>query len=244
VCLKYVYFYDRILINERIVMKMLKYLIAGGIIYFTICSPIQVLAQEAQKGSFDVSADLYSNYVWRGSKLGTGPAFQPSVEFSGGGLAIGVWGSVDAGGYSEADPYISYSFPGGLSLGVTDYYLPDLPFSETSQAEGSHGLELNFSVPLGAFSVSANYIVNEAGGVGTYGGDKYFEIGYAFDRISLFAGAGDGWHTEGGAFKVCNAGLEVSKEIEVTERFSIPVTGQVVVNPDRNKLFVLVGISF
>jgi len=226
-------------------MKDVKYLIAGGILLLIVISlPIQAGAQEARKGSFDVSAGFYSNYIWRGSKLGTGPAFQPSVEFSSGGLAIGVWGSVDAGGYAEADPYITYSFPGGLSLGVTDYYLPDLPFSETSNAEGSHGLELSIGLPLGGFSISANYIVNEAGGVGTYGGDKYFEIGYAFNSISLFAGAGDGWHTGGGGFKFCNAGLEVSKEIEVTDRFSIPLTGQVVLNPDSDKLYVLVGISF
>ncbi|MDX9725454.1 MAG: hypothetical protein RBT38_03630 [Bacteroidales bacterium] len=226
-------------------MKDEKYLTAGVILFLMICSlPLQAWAQEERKGRFDVSADLYSNYIWRGSKLGTGPAFQPSVEFTSGGLAIGVWGSVDAGGYSEADPYISYSFPCGLSLGATDYYLPDLSFSETSKADGSHGLELSMGIVRGGFSMNVNYIVNEAGGIGTYGGDKYFEIAYSFTSIRIFAGAGDGWHTGGGGFRVCNAGLEVSKEIVVTDRFSIPVTGQVVLNPDSDKLFILVGISF
>lgn len=226
-------------------MKNLKFF-TGTVILLLILNflPLKVSAQEESDRKFNVNADLYSNYIWRGSKLGTGPAFQPLVKFSDGGLTVGVWGSFDANGYSEADPYISYSFPFGLSLGLTDYYLPDLPLSETSRFSGSHALELNSGFEIGGFSLSANYIVNEAGGIGSDGGDKYFQIGYAFEDAGIFAGAGDGWHTADGGFNLCNIGLEVSKEIEVTDRFSIPVTGQIVVNPDTEKLFVVVGVSF
>ena len=226
-------------------MKNLKYLTRTVVLLLIINSlPPKVGAQEESGSKFNVSAGLYSSYVWRGSKLGQGPAFQPSIDFSDGGLTIGVWGSVDAGGYAEADPYISYSFPFGLTLGITDYYLPDLPLSETSIVSGSHALELNCGFEQGGFSLGANYIVNEAGGIGSAGGDKYVQIGYNFGDAGIFAGAGDGWHTAGGGFRICNIGLEVSKEIEVTDRFSIPVTGQVGVNPDTEKLFVVVGISF
>ncbi len=226
-------------------MKKLKFLNAGLVLVVLINSfTMKVVAQEETDRRFNVNADLYSSYIWRGSLLGQGPAFQPSVSFSDGGLTIGVWGSFDASGYTEADPYISYSFPFGLTLGITDYYLPDLPLSETSRVAGSHALELNCGFELGGFSLSANYIVNEAGGIGSAGADKYFQIGYAFKDVGFFAGAGDGWHTSDGEFSICNLGLSVSKEIEVTERFSIPVTGQVVVNPESEKLFVVVGISF
>jgi hypothetical protein len=226
-------------------MKNLRYLTETAFLLLIINSlPLKVGAQEESGSKFNVGADIYSSYVWRGSKLGQGPAFQPSVDFSDGGLTVGVWGSVDAGGYTEADPYISYSFPFGLSLGITDYYLPDLPLSETSIVSGSHALELNCGFEQGGFSLSANYIVNEAGGIGSAGGDKYVQIGYNFGDAGIFSGAGDGWHTASGGFNICYIGLEVSKEIEVTDRFSIPVTGQVVVNPDSEKLFVVVGISF
>ncbi|HAX94336.1 MAG TPA: hypothetical protein DCY25_10410 [Bacteroidales bacterium] len=226
-------------------MKNLKFLTGTAVLLLIINSlPLKVSAQEESGSKFNVNTGLYSNYIWRGSKLGQGPAFQPSVDFSEGGFTIGVWGSFDAAGYTEADPYISYSFPFGLSLGLTDYYLPDLPLSETSRLSGSHALELNSGFELGGFSLSANYIVNEAGGIGSDGGDKYFQIGYDFADIGIFAGAGDGWHTSDGVFNICNLGLEVSREIEVTDRFSVPVTGQVVVNPDSGKLFVVVGISF
>ena len=61
-------------------------------------------------------------------KYGQGPAIQPTVKYVAGGLTVGVWGSFDASGYAETDPYISYALPFGLSFGLTDYYYPGLPF--------------------------------------------------------------------------------------------------------------------
>ena len=127
---------------------------------------------------------------------------------------------------------------------MTDYYLPDLPLFETSAASGSHALEMNGSFTKGGFSISANIILNEAGGIASAGGDKYFQIGYAFRNINIFAGAGDGWHTINGDFNICNIGAGTSKEIRITDNFSIPVTGQIIFNPDREKLFVVAGFSF
>jgi hypothetical protein len=206
--------------------------------------PVKTVAQEQQESNFSVNADVYSNYIWRGSKLGTGPAFQPSVKFSGGGLTVGVWGSFDANGYSEADPYISYSFPFGLSLGLTDYYLPGLSFFETSKETGSHAFEFNAGFTKGRISLGANYIFNEAGGIASAGGDKYFQIGYSFSNVSLIAGAGDGWHTSDGEFNLSNLGIGASKILQITEKFALPLTGQIILNPDKEVFYVVAGISF
>ncbi len=202
-----------------------------------------IQAQEEEKTSnFETGADIFSSYVWRGSKL-AGPSFQPSMSYSTGGLTIGVWGSFDSQGYAEADPYISWSFPFGLSLGVTDYYFCDQKLFETSDSIGSHALDLNLGFETGGLSLSANYIVNEAGGAGSVGGDMYFEAGYDFGNFNIFLGAGDGWHTEEGDFQICNIGIGTSKEIKITETFSLPVSGQVVVNPNTEQLFVVVGFT-
>lgn len=209
-----------------------------------ILTTSQFFAQEEEsKPSFNVGADIYSNYVWRGTKLGTGPSFQPSLTFEAGGLTLGVWGAFDANGYMEADPYISYAFPFGLSLGITDYYLPSLPLFEVSDTAGSHAFELNAGFAKGGLSLSANYIVNEAGGIASTGGDMYFQAGYEFKIFSIFLGAGDGWHTSDGKFAVCNVGIGASKEIKITDTFSVPVSGQVVVNPEKEALYVVVGFS-
>lgn len=199
---------------------------------------------EESPSKFSVGADLYSNYIWRGTKLGTGPAVQPTVKFVTGGLTIGVWGSFDAHGYAEVDPYISYAFDFGLSVGVTDYYYPPQEFFDVSDTTGSHAFEINAGYTIKGLTLSANYIVNEAGGAASVGGDKYFQAGYAFKHFSLVMGAGDGWHTSDGDFNICHIGIGTTKVIKITDSFSIPVTGQVIFNPEREQLYVVVGFSF
>jgi len=205
-----------------------------------ICS-LNVNAQEEEKKSpFSLGADFYSNYVWRGSALGTGPAFQPSVKFNTGGLTIGVWGSFDASGYAEADPYISYAFK-GFSVGLTDYYYPRAGGSFAS--DSTNAFEINAGYAIGGLSLSANYILNEASVAASAGKDMYFQASYAFKNFNVGVGAGDGWHTADGEFNVCNIFLGTGKVIKITDNFSIPVTGQVVYNPDKDKFYMVVGFS-
>jgi len=216
-----------------------------GVVVSVIISIIQVSAQdESSNSGFSVGADLYSNYIWRGSKYGQGPAVQPTVKFVTGGLTLGVWGSFDASGYTEADPYISYSLPCGLSLGLTDYYYPGSPFFETSDTAGSHAFEINAGFVTGGLSLSANYIINEAGGAESAGGDTYLQAGYAFSNFNVFIGAGDGWHTSDGKFAICNLGVGTSKVIKLTDSFSIPVNGSVILNPEKEQFYLVVGFSF
>jgi len=196
--------------------------------------------------SFDAGADIVSNYIWRGTKFGTGPAIQPYVEFSAGNFAIGSWGSF---GFTdneaaEADLYLSYGFDFGLSIGLTDYYYPGTSYFDYSSASGSHGFEVNLGYEISGFSIGANYMLNEAPGAGTAGGDMYFELGYSFESVSLFAGGGDGWHTSTGDFALCNVGLTVSKEIQITEKFALPLSGSMIWNPDKEQYYVVAGISF
>jgi hypothetical protein len=220
-------------------------MIFTGLFALVVTGTTRLQAQDKKADSkFNVGADLYSNYVWRGTKYGQGPSVQPSVKFVNGGLTIGVWGSFDASGYSEADPYISYSLPVGLSFGLTDYYYPGLQFFDVSKTSGSQAFEINTGFTKGGLSLSANYIINEAGGAASAGGDTYFQAGYAFTHFNLFAGAGSGWHTTDGEFNLCNIGFGTTKEIKLTETFSIPVSGQVILNPDREQLYLVVGFTF
>jgi hypothetical protein len=220
-------------------------MIFTGMIVLVILSTQRLQGQEGNANSkFSVAADLYSNYIWRGTKYGQGPAVQPSVKFVTGGLTVGVWGSFDANGYAEADPYFSYSLPFGLSLGLTDYYYPGLEVFDISDTTGSHAFEINAGFVKGGLSLSANYILNEAGGAASMGGDMYYQAGYAFTYFNLFVGAGNGWHTSDGKFALCNLGIGTSKTIKLTDSFSIPVSGQVILNPEREQLFVVVGFSF
>ncbi|MFA6400775.1 MAG: hypothetical protein WCX31_04000 [Salinivirgaceae bacterium] len=228
----------------------------------TACTlPATLFAQEEETPSpFSLGADIYSNYIWRGSKFGTGPAFQPTVKFATGGLTVGAWGSFDAAGYTEADLYASYAFGFGLSLGVTDYYYPTwlgvpLDYFNYSDTLGSHAFEINAGYTIKGLTLSGNYIVNKAPGTGSVGGDIYVEAKYSFTNFAVFAGAGNGWYTveefeadgvtrKSDEFGLVNLGLSTSKTIKVTDSFSLPVNGSVILNPYSKMFTMVLGVSF
>jgi len=150
-------------------------------------------------------------FIWRGSKLGTGPAFQPTIDFTTGGLSIGVWGSFDGCRIYGIWPLRFLQF--SVRPDVRGYWLLFIGFliySISRNTTGSHALELSAGIWIRrTWTFSANYIINEAGGVGSYGGDMYFQAGYAFEHVeNLFLGAGNGWYTsDGECWLLCNVGL-------------------------------------
>lgn len=227
-----------------ITMKSLKlYLTAFAIIVFSGVFT-KVSAQEEGSGSpVSVGADIVSTYVFRGVSYG-GPSIQPYVDLTLGGLTIGAWGSQSFDGGQEMDLYASYGFDFGLSIGLTDYYYPGSPYFNYSGDTTSHAFEVNLGYEIGGFSIAGNYILNEAIDASSAGGDIYFELGYSFGNVDLFVGAGDGWHSTDGEFAFCNIGVGTSKDIKITDSFTLPLSGQVILNPDSEQFFIVAGISF
>ena len=218
------------------------------LISYVIFSSPYGTAQEKEREGFDVGVDIVSSYIWRGLKYGSGPAVQPALEYRMGIFAAGAWGSFDFRGYEEVDLYIVFSLPSGFSLGLTDYYSPKLRYFDCSRESGSHAIEMNLLYEGEKLKLSANYIFNHAGGIGSYGNDLYFEAGYSFSSFLLFAGAGNGWLTADAddepKFELCNIGLEATSTIKITETFSLPITGQLIFNPSSERLYLTGLISF
>jgi len=226
-------------------MKRIRLFITA-LVVVSMYAATNLSAQEEESGpAFGNGADIVSNYIWRGTKLAVGPAIQPSVSFTADNFEIGAWGSFSFTSIegAESDIYLSYSFPFGLSLGLTDYYFPGSMYFDFSDTTGSHALEINAGFSAGGFSLGANYILNEAGDAGSAGGDMYFEAGYDFNAFNIFIGAGDGWHTSDGEFGICNVGIGTSKEIKITEDFSVPVSGSIILNPEQEQFYVVIGFS-
>ncbi|MCW0481110.1 hypothetical protein [Gaoshiqia sediminis] len=203
---------------------------------------IFALNVQAQESSWSTGVDFVSSYVWRGTKFGTGPAMQPSVEFSTGGFAIGAWGSygltIDEA--AEADLYASYGFDLGesssLTLTLTDYYFPGSEYFDGD----SHFFEPMVSLGLGDFSLTAAYMKgSDDSGIE----DVYFEAGLTAGAVNLFVGAGDGAYTMDGDFDLCNIGIGTSKEIKITDSFSLPVSGTAILNPSSEQFHIVVAIS-
>jgi len=191
------------------------------------------------QSSWSTGADVVNTYVWRGSKAGSF-SIQPTIKYTNGIFTVGAWGSGDlATGFpDEADLYTILAFKSGLSLGLTDYHYNISKYF----ANGAHAIEANLGYITGGLSLSGNYIFNSASG--SLGDDKYFEVGFQFPAVKLFAGAGDGWYTTDGSFQVCDLGLSTTKSIKFSESFSLPFTGSVIFNPNREHVFYVVSMSF
>jgi hypothetical protein len=227
------------------------------ILLMTVLLTVSLYAQEEEKESpFSLGADVVSSYVWRGTKVGTGPNIQPWLKFSTGGFTLGAWGSTSFHfdtDVAELDLYTSYTFGFGLTLGVTDYYYQSTPYFQFQGDTSSHAFEINAAYTIKNLTLSGNYIINDASNGGPAnkpgGGDMYFEAAYAFKNFGIFAGAGNGWHTTYGdngddVFAVCNIGIKAAKELKITDKFSLPVTGALSVNPDKEQLNLVIGVSF
>ena len=247
-------------------------LIAVSFLILLVTFIPNVKAQEEEESPWNAGLDIYSSYIWRGAKFGSGPAFQPSVGFSAGDFSIGAWGSVSASTDEalEMDLFASYAF-GPVSLTVTDYYFGGdwTSYSATHYLEPSLGLELgNFSL-MGAamFLAKTDAVAAVSGsplmidfttGVVTpavdpveavdavgFGEsvDLYFQAGYSFGSVDLTLGAGNGQYTDNGDFNVCNISVGTSKEVKITDSFSLPVSGAVILNPSTGGFFITVGFS-
>ena len=193
----------------------------------------------ANAQEWSTGLDIYSSYVWRGTKFGSGPAFQPYVEFSAGGFALGAWGSYNASTdeAAEADLYASYGFDLGenasLGLTVTDYYFPGSAWFEGT----SHYIEPMVTLGVGSLSLTGAYMMNDGEG------DLYLEAGLSAGPVDLTLGGGDGAYTIDGDFNICNIGISTSKDIKVTDSFTLPVSGAAILNPSSEQFHIVVGIS-
>ena len=209
------------------------------IVVLALTTSIQTETVKAQGVTFTPGVDYYSTYIFRGVAF-SGPSIQPYVEFEAGNLTFGGWGSQGFDGFQEMDLYASYEFDFGFSIGFTDYYYPGSDYFSS----GSHAFEINTGFETGGFSLSGNIVLNEAEEAGSAGGDLYFEAGFSVGPADLFIGAGDGWHSASGDFALVNIGLGASKEIKVTDSFSIPLSGALILNPDTEQFYIVVGVSF
>ncbi len=209
------------------------------LIVFAILAIFSLNVSAQEESSWSTNTDLVSGYVWRGAKFGSGPALQPGVKYSAGGFTVGAWGSYcfSTNEAAEADLYASYGVELGekssLTFTVTDYYFPG---AGSMYFDGdSHYFEPMVSLGLGNFSLAGAYMTNAE--------DVYFEAGFAAGPVTLFAGAGDGQYTKDASFNLCNIGIKTSKEIKISDSFSLPVFGSVILNPSTEQFNIVVGIS-
>lgn len=204
---------------------------------------------------FCVGADIVSSYVWRGFKqdltlTSQSPNIQPYVSYMIGGLTLGSWGSTSfTGTVKEVDLYATYAFTSALSLTLTDY---NWSFAQSYFKYGSgtdHVFEATLawvgteSLPLSA-SVNTMFAGNDKTDAGKQAFSSYVELGYQLaENTKVFAGGSLLDTPMYGGAGVTNVGLKVTKEIVLSDTFSLPVYGIAGINPLGKDAFLVVGIA-
>ena len=207
-----------------------------------------------------VSGDVVSSYIWRGQDLGD-VSLQPTLGVSYKGLSLTAWGSVgltDPLDTKEFDLTLSYT-TGGLNIGITDYWFdagldPDARYFKYDAHGTNHVFEANIGYDFGVASVQ--WFTNFAGNDGINKDGKRAYSSYAEVVVPFKLSAIDWTATVGAVpyatsfyndwtsgFAVTNVSLKATKDIKVTDSFSIPVFGQIAANPCTQKAYLVFGFT-
>lgn len=205
-----------------------------------------------------VSGDFVSSYIWRGQDLGSA-SLQPTFGVGYKGLSLSAWGSIglaNPADTKEFDLTLSYTI-GGLNIGVTDYWFdagldPNCRYFKYDAHGTNHLFEANIGYDFGIASLQ--WFTNLAGndGIkqdGNRAYSSYMELVVPFNLsdITWSATAGavpfatDFYGTNG--FAVTNLSLRATKDIKVTDSFSIPIFGQVTTNPCSQRAYLVLGFT-
>lgn len=214
---------------------------------------------EAQeKVETTISSDFVNEYIWRGQKLGD-VAVQPTLGVNYKGLSLTAWGSyglTNPDDTKEFDLTLGYTI-GGLNIGITDYWFstgldPEGRYFKYDAHGTNHVFEANIGYDFGP--VALQWYTNFAGNDGTNKDGKRAYSSYVEATIP-FSLASIDWTATAGAvpfattsygtsgFAVTNLSLRATKDIRVSDSFSIPIFGQVVANPCSQKAYLVLGFT-
>ena len=239
-------------------MKLIKNVLGIALIAVLTLSTTTVKAQ-------DFGADVVSSYVWRGTQFGTGPAVQPwfTLPTIFDGLELGAWGSfpisdsgeghiideatgdeayhMEGGQVYELDLYASYDF-GPFALTLTSYTFPTASgvYNPADYELFDGDLEVTASGSIGAVGLTVGYFTDlEA---------LYIEAGTTIAGMDLAIGYGsdskDAFYVGKEDSGLVNVSLGGSKDIKITEDYSLPLFGSFIYNPTAEAAFMVVGVSF
>jgi hypothetical protein len=244
-------------------MRMKKITISVLFLLSMLAGNLQVMnAQEEEASgntSLDVNVDLVSRYLWRGLLLNSSPNIQPYATMNVGNFSVGGWGSYAINNYfAEADLFVSYSI-GNVTLTVTDYFSIEQDTTESydyfnwRKDTTAHTLEGMIN-----WTVSEDFPLSLTAGTMFYGYDlndngkplysTYFEAAYPFtvgeNTLDVFVGGtpANGYYNDKAA--LVHLGCKASREIKVTDNFSMPLSLSFSVNPAAKRAFFVAAITF
>lgn len=213
-------------------------------------------ANAQDKVEVEIAADFVSEYHWRGQELGEA-AVQPTLGVAYKGLSLTAWGSVPLKGEDETKEFdltLAYSI-GGFNVGITDYFsVQGSPrYFEYDAHKTAHVFEANIGYDFGP--VNLQWYTNFAGADGVNKDGKRAYSSFV-EAKAPFALGGLDWEASIGAvpfatsfyekangFAVTDISLQATKDIKITDSFSVPVFAAIHTNPSTEKAAFVVGFT-
>ena len=224
-----------------------------------ISAATPLCAQESGEWSMTVSADVVSNYLWRGSSL-AGPSIQPSTYFDyekgDWAVSLGAWGTKSflKDDYNEWDLSIEATWRNiTLSLAnYSEYYGAEL---DDNYIDLGVSLTLSENIPI---TFSWYSIINQYDNAALipsgYRWNKafpsYFEVTYDFSVsvVDFTIAAGmlpfvTGYY-ENEDYGICNLSLNAGHEFELNDSSVLPISAQFVYNPMERAFFWGLSVGY
>ena len=221
---------------------------------------VAVAQEEETKAKVEttIMADFVNQYIWRGLDLGS-VAVQPTLGVGYKGLSLTAWGSyglTNKDDVKEFDLNLAYT-NGKFNVGIIDYWFsvgldPDARYFKYGAHGTNHIFEANVGYDFGP--VAVQWFTNFTGNDGLNKSGKrayssYFEATAPFSLFKVDWTATAGlvpyattlYGTSG--FAVTNISLRATKDIRITDSFSLPIFGQVTGNPCSQKAYLVFGFT-
>lgn len=232
-------------------MKSLKRI--GFAVLTLLAVTMTTSAQDKVEAS--LGADIVSQYIWRGQDLGD-ISFQPGVGIEYKGLSLSAWGNVGISQSSdtrEFDLTLAYT-TGGFNIGITDYYFDSEgeKYFEYDSHKTTHVFEVNVGYDFGPVALQWYTNIGGDDGVNNDGDRAYSSY---LELSAPFTLGGCDWSAAIGAspfttdfygnngFEIINISLTASKDIKITDTFSIPVFAQIATNPNKEAAHLVFGFT-
>lgn len=226
--------------------------ILATLLFLSVYCPV---ANAQDRVEATLSADFVSQYIWRGKELGKA-SIQPTLGISWKGLSLSAWGSMGLTTSEDArefDLTASYT-TGGLTLGIVDYWsgYSDTKYFDYRAHSTYHSFEGFIAYDFGIFRASWQTIFAGSDGVNKSGNraySSYAELTAPFQLATcnweatagIVPYATDSYDANG--FAVTNVSLKATKDIKVTEHFSVPIYAQLIGNPCTEQAYFIVGLT-
>jgi hypothetical protein len=205
-------------------------------------------SQEEKTSPVDLGADIMSRYVWRGTDYGASPSIQPCIELGLTNFRLGAWGAYTTNmpGIQEVDIYAACTIKELVTVTFTDYFFPDeisgYNYYELKKDTSAHIIEGMLSYN-GTEKIPFTFMA----GINIYNDHEnsfYLEAGYDLSFVNFFLGAGNGIYTTNGKFNFVNIGIGATKNLSITDKYSLPLSASFITNPQAGKVYLVFGISF